>query len=132
MLLSLFNRFEPQLKLYDGILLYYNRGQKLFVVPTDMKSEMLELAHSQFLSGHQGRYKTHQRLLQSYWWPSMFKDIYLCIDQCKICVMTKTDNRPKSNLDKRPFCDKAKRGFNRFYSRFRKISYRQHSYFDNG
>ena len=55
MLLSLFNRFEPQLKLYDGILLYYNRGQKLFVVPTDMKSEMLELAHSQFLSGHQGR-----------------------------------------------------------------------------
>ena len=81
---------------------------------------------------NQGRYKTHQRLLQSYWWPSMFKDICLCIDQCKICVMTKTDNRPKSNLDKRPFCDKAKRGFNRFYSRFRKISYRQHSYFDNG
>ena len=63
MLPSLFKRYEPQLHLDYGILFYYRRGQKLFVVPTDMKSEMLELAHSQFLSGHQGRYKTHQRLL---------------------------------------------------------------------
>ena len=103
MLPSLFKRFEPQLHLYDGILLYYHRGQKLFVVPTDMKSEMLELAHSQILSGHQGRYKTHQGLLQSCWWPSMFKDICLHIDQSKICVMTKPDNRQKRNLGKRPF-----------------------------
>ena len=103
MLPSIFKRWEPQLHLDDGILLYYHRGQKLFVVPTDMKSEMLELAHSQFLSGHQGRYKTHQRLLQSCWWPSMFKDICLYIDQCKICVMTKTDTRQNSNFGKRPF-----------------------------
>ena len=52
------------------------------------------------------RYKTHQRLLQSCWWPSMFKDICFYIDQCKICVMTKTDNRQKSNLYKRPFLTK--------------------------
>ena len=55
MLPSLFKRYEPQLHLNDGILLYYHHGQKLFVVPTDMKTEMLQLAHSQFLSGHQGR-----------------------------------------------------------------------------
>ena len=83
MLPSLFKRSEPQLHLDDGILLYYHRGKKLFVVPTDMKSELLELAHSQFLSGCQGRYKTHQRLLQSCWCPSMFKDICLYKDHCK-------------------------------------------------
>ena len=33
----------------------------------------------------------------------MFKDIYLYIDQCKICVMTKTDNLQKSNLGKPSF-----------------------------
>ena len=36
----------------------------------------------------------------------MFKDICLYINQCKICVMTKTDNRQKSNLGKRPFLTK--------------------------
>ena len=92
----------------DYIFLYYHRGQKLFIVPTGMKSEMLELAHSQFLSGHQGRNKTHQLLLQSYWWPSVFKDICLYIDHCKICVMTKTDNCQKSNLGNRPFPTKSK------------------------
>ena len=79
MLPSLFKRYEPQLHSDDGILLYYHRGQKLFVVPTDMKTEMSQLAHSQFLSGHQGRYKTHQCLLQSCWWPSLFKKIFVCI-----------------------------------------------------
>ena len=111
MLPSLFNRFEPQLQLYDGILSYFHRGQRFFVVPADMKREMLELAHSQFLSGHQGRYKTHQRLLQSCWWPSVFKNICLRIDQCKICGMTKTDNRPKSNLDKRLFLQQSQTRF---------------------
>ena len=41
MLPSLSERYEPQLHLDDGILLYYHRGQKLFVVLTDMKTEML-------------------------------------------------------------------------------------------
>ena len=57
MLPSLFKKFEPQ-------LLPYHRRQKLFEVPNDTKSEMLELAHSQFLSGHQGRYKTQCNLGQ--------------------------------------------------------------------
>ena len=38
----------------------------------------------------------------------MFKDIRLYIDHCKICVMTKTGNRQKSNLGKRPFPTKPK------------------------
>ena len=63
MLPSSFKRLEPQLHLDDGIFLYYHHRQKLFVVPSEMKTEMLELAHSQFLSGHQWRYKTHQCLL---------------------------------------------------------------------
>ena len=103
MLPSLFKKFQPRLHLEDAILLYYHHGRKLFVVPTDMKTKMLELAHSQFLSGHQGRYKTHQRLLQSCWWLSMFKDICFYIDQSKTRVMAKTDNPQKSNLGKRPF-----------------------------
>ena len=28
------------------------------------------------------------------------------MDQCKICVMTKTDNRQKSNLDERSLDDR--------------------------
>ena len=87
----------------DDILLYYHRGQKFFVVPADMKSEMLDLAHSQFLSSHQGRYETYRCLMQSCWWPSMFKDISLYMDQCKICLMAKTDNHQESNLVKRTF-----------------------------
>ena len=48
MLPSLFKKYEPQLHLEHDILLYYHHRQKLFVAPADIKSEMLELAHSQF------------------------------------------------------------------------------------
>ena len=96
-------QFKPNIIQENGVLFRKHHGNNLYVVPTEMREELLHLAHSQFLSGHQGRYKTHQRLLQSCWWPSMFRDICAYIDKCKICVMTKTDNRKKSSLGKRPF-----------------------------
>ena len=64
---------------------------------------MSELTHSQFLSGHQGRYKTHRHRMQSCWWPSMFKDICLYMYQFKILIMTKSDNHQKSSLGKQTF-----------------------------
>lgn len=98
-----FRQFTSNLCLENGILFFKHRGNNLFVVPAEMRNYLLHLAHSQFLSGHQGRYKTNQRLLQSCWWPSMFKDICTYLERCKVCVMTKTDNRGKSKLGKRAF-----------------------------
>ena len=44
---------------------------------------MLQLAHQIPLAGHLGRQKTAQRILQRFYWPSLFKDV---ADFCRSCA----------------------------------------------
>ena len=47
----------------------------MLLVPQHLIKQILTEAHGHFLSGHFGISKTKHRLLQSYYWPYMEKDI---------------------------------------------------------
>ena len=79
-----FKRFISCLLLVDGVLYYKRREKYLFVCPEVLRAELLQFSHAEFYSGHQGMFKTHQRLLQSVWWPGMFQDIENYVKNCKI------------------------------------------------
>jgi hypothetical protein len=47
----------------------------LLLLPASMRAAAIKEAHGPLLSGHDGVYKTKERLLQSYFWIPMDKDI---------------------------------------------------------
>ena len=47
----------------------------LVVTSKSLREKTLGLGHSQFYLGHFGTFKTHQRILESAWWPDMFADV---------------------------------------------------------
>jgi hypothetical protein len=59
------------------------------MVPQHLIPHILCEAHGQFLAGHFGISKTKERLLQSYYWPNMEKDISEHLQRCNKCQITK-------------------------------------------
>jgi Integrase zinc binding domain len=49
--------------------------RSVLLVPQHLIPEILHEAHGHLLAGHFGITKTKQRLLQSYYWPNMERDI---------------------------------------------------------
>ena len=49
---------------------------------------MLELAHDKPMAGHMGAFKTRQRLLKRFFWPTICKDINDYCRQCPECQLT--------------------------------------------
>ena len=79
----------------DRIVVFNHKGEEKIVVPPCSRKDILELCHNGYLSGHQGIYKTHQRVLCRFWWPNLFTDVMNLIRQCDICQRTKVDNKKK-------------------------------------
>lgn len=52
------------------------------VIPQKCRGAILEIAHSVPPAGHLGRDKTTRRLLQRFYWPTIYKDVG---DYCKRC-----------------------------------------------
>ena len=73
-------------------------------VPNTMREEILREAHGHLLSGHDGLFKTKERILQSYYWPGMDKDIASHIQQCHKCQLRKKTSVPQTNLQSLPQC----------------------------
>ncbi len=55
------------------------------VLPRSCRSTVLELAHTIPLAGHLGRDKTAKRVLQRFYWPTLFKDVATYCRQCPQC-----------------------------------------------
>ncbi len=53
------------------------------VLPLTCRQTVLQLAHTIPLAGHLGRDKTAQRVLQRFYWPTLFKDV---ADFCRHCA----------------------------------------------
>ena len=70
-----YKKHLSKLAIVNGLLCDTHHGNILVVVPKSLREEILELGHSQFYSGHFGAFKTHQRILNSPWWPDMFADM---------------------------------------------------------
>ena len=59
---------------------------------------MLQLAYTIPLTGHLGKDKTAQRILQRFYWPTLYKDVedYCC--SCKICQKLSRQRGPQAPL----------------------------------
>ena len=54
----------------------------LLLLPASMRPAMIQAAHGDTLSGHDGVYKKKERLLQCCWWPAMDKYVDKNIKTC--------------------------------------------------
>ena len=52
------------------------------VLPESCRHAVLHLAHAIPLAGHMGKRKTAQRLLQRFYWPSLYRDVAQLIRSC--------------------------------------------------
>jgi hypothetical protein len=96
-------RIAPQCFFNNGILWrklhrHDMPAKSVLIVPKSLTPQLLAETHGNILTGHEGSTKTKERLLQSYFWPSMDKDILQLIAGCQRCQARRTDNKPKPHL----------------------------------
>ncbi len=72
-----YDSFQGELTVLDGVVL---RGTRI-VVPTSMRSDMLERIHE----GHLGIVKCRRRGREHFYWPSMNNDIEKLVSRCAVC-----------------------------------------------
>ena len=71
-------------------------AKTVLVVPRSLAPQLVEEAHGQILTGHDGIFKTKERLLCSYFWPNMDADISAHIASCTKCqARKKTGTSPQ-------------------------------------
>eukprot|EP00731_Ephydatia_muelleri_P034136 Em0048g12a len=60
-------------------------GREQLVLPNQCRRVVIELAHSIPLAGHMGRNKTIGRILQRFYWPTVYKDVAEFCKRCETC-----------------------------------------------
>ena len=72
-----------------------------FIVPHSMKHDILYQVHNTIVSGHFGRKKTLEKLLQRFFWYGVRDDVYTWILQCDTCAENKRPHKtPRAPLGK--------------------------------
>jgi transposase InsO family protein len=80
-------------------------GRVVILLPRALVDDVLQDAHGHLLTGHDGEGKTKDRLLQSYWWPKMDKDIIDHLRKCHRCQARRVDHKaPPQLLSPLPQC----------------------------
>ena len=93
--------------LQDGLLYReYKKGsrsQNKLVVPARLVPCVLRLAHDLPVAGHMGVARTKEKILQSFYWPSVNADVKLYCRSCVICQKTVAKGRtPRAPLQHIP------------------------------
>ena len=81
----------------DETLLFKNR----LCVPKrneELKSEIMEEAHSSAYAAHPGSTKMYRILKDYYWWPNMKREIAAFVSRCLICQQVKAERQKPSGL----------------------------------
>lgn len=79
----------------DKGLLYYkyrSAGQPdraLLWAPALIQNQVLDAAHCSRFAGHGGRFRTHERVLQRYWWPGLSAAVDVFVGNCAVCQKNK-------------------------------------------
>ncbi|MGH0124195.1 UNVERIFIED_CONTAM: hypothetical protein FKN15_054118 [Acipenser sinensis] len=77
----------------------YNTTKYQLYIPKSLRSDVLHAYHSNPMSGHMGRYKTLHRILQTAYWPGIWKDVVTYVRNCQVCQSVKPENtRPVGKL----------------------------------
>jgi transposase InsO family protein len=77
---------------------YEGQPRSVLLLPQSLAAAVVQEAHGQLLTGHDGIAKTRERILQSYYWPNIDRDVTLHIKGCIRCQSRRIDNRPKPHL----------------------------------
>ncbi len=81
---------SQQFKLDNGYLFFKDQsGYLRTVVPSSLRSALLEAYHANKLSGHLGQVKTEAKLKTKYWWPRMHQDVENTVKHCAACQAAK-------------------------------------------
>lgn len=64
------------------------------VVPANLRSQILKLAHDTPLAGHLGIWKTLAQVLKHFYWPKIQKDVTMYCRHCHICQYIGKPNLP--------------------------------------
>ena len=74
----------------------HGKHHPVIIVPEAMA---IKLIQDSIMYGHEGQFKTKEKMIQSYWWPGMDNDIINNhLSACEKCQKTKTDKRAKTNF----------------------------------
>ncbi|MFM7188328.1 MAG: RNase H-like domain-containing protein, partial [Armatimonadota bacterium] len=83
----------------------FEPSRVVLLLPKSLVPQVLEDAHGGLLSGHDGIFKTKERLFQCYYWPGMDKDIGAHLSACHRCQVRRTDHpAPPPLLSPLPQC----------------------------
>ena len=96
-----YNKFTNKLLIENDILWYKHHGRKIYIAPREDREEILELGHSQALSGHFGTFKTHRRILDTCWWPKLYRNVEEYVKRCETCIRANPGSRKKGSLGKK-------------------------------
>jgi len=76
------------------------------VVPTPLRSQVMDVAHCSLMGGHLGTRKTKDRVLSNFFWPGCAADVRRFCQSCDVCQRTvKRGTVPKVPLQKTPLID---------------------------
>jgi hypothetical protein len=80
----------------DGLALW--RGRIYVPNLRSLRERIIADNHSSVVAGHPGRYRTHDLISRTYWWPGVAKDVQRYITGCETCQRTKTRTHAPSSL----------------------------------
>ncbi len=76
-----------------------------------MITQLLRGIHGEMIYGHQGPFKTKERILQSCWWKGTEKDINEFLEKCDKCHKTKNlSMKQKINSSLSPYVQNPTKG----------------------
>ena len=83
-------KLADRLETRNGILFFRKDDDRLAVfTPKAIAQQIIQSAHNSLVGGHMGLFKSRERILERYFWPSMSRDIKEHIEACKECQASK-------------------------------------------
>lgn len=80
---------------------------KQVMVPVQLRSRIMELAHGSIMGGHMGIKKTADKIQSAFYWPGIKGDVTRYCKSCDVCQKTVNKGSvPKVPLEKMPLIDK--------------------------
>ena len=80
-----------------------NREPRLpAIAPMNMRKAIIIEAHASPWSGHGAIFRTTERILDHFWWPTMFSEIRNAVNSCPVCQLAKTPVNKKAPLQSLP------------------------------
>jgi hypothetical protein len=100
---SLVKLFSNDCFIEDGLVWcrikrQFEPSRVVLFLPASLVTDALTEAHGELLTGHDGIYKTKERLMQCFYWPGMNSDIATHLKSCHRCQLRCCDDCPPRTL----------------------------------